>query len=193
MLLVLQPNGFNKEWGTVSRGSSVHLSCLGCPNLDNNWSGGLRSPSLIQLDWTFDSLAKCVLLVGCMENTMAETAWACQGLSEWLLAVRSAYRGLKKKGRLCFGKINMFNDHRLNSAYLYGPSNENTQMKYLDGLHSGVMGGQLEMAIQNRSSSSATDFFGGHIHITFTPWALGGCFHISNYISLSLSILTKKR
>lgn len=49
MLLILQPNNSNKEWGAVSRGSSVHLSCLGCSNLDNNYSGGLRSPSLIQL------------------------------------------------------------------------------------------------------------------------------------------------
>lgn len=73
----------------------------------------------------------------------------------------------------------MFNDHRFNSAYLYGPSKENTQIKYLDGLNSGVMGGQLEVGIQNRSSSSATDFFGGHTHITFTPWALGGRFHIT--------------
>lgn len=48
MLLILQPNNSNEEWGTVSRGSSIHLSCLGCSNLDN-YSGGLRSPSLIQL------------------------------------------------------------------------------------------------------------------------------------------------
>lgn len=45
----------------------------------------------------------------------------------------------------------MLNDHSLNSAYLYGPSKEKTQIKYRDGLNS-VMGGQLEMGIKKSES-----------------------------------------
>lgn len=97
MLLILQPNGSDGEWAAVGVGSSVHPSCLGCSNSDYNYSGELRSPSLIQLYQSFDSLAKHMPFAGCMRNTNGETRLA-RGLPGWTLAVKSAHRKLKKTG-----------------------------------------------------------------------------------------------
>lgn len=82
---VCDASSFTIQWlqqrmGYSQQGELRSPFMPGMFQLGQQLAGGLRSPSLIQLDRTFDSLAKCTRLVGCMENTMAETAWACQGL-----------------------------------------------------------------------------------------------------------------
>lgn len=93
MLLILQRTGSDREWAAVGTGNS----CLGCFNLDYNYSEGRRSPSLIQLYQSYDFLAKHMPLAGCMRNTKEETGLA-RGLSGWTLAVKHAHRKLKKTG-----------------------------------------------------------------------------------------------
>lgn len=116
-----------------------------------------------------------------------------RGWLSGLLPGRSAHRRLKKD-RLCFGKINILNYHSLNSAHPYGPlKRENT--KYLDGLNSGVRGGQLEMEIKNLSSSSssaAVFFVRAH---TYDPHFMGSGQLLWGFVteSLSLTSFIKKR
>lgn len=111
--------------------------------MDNHQPGRLRGPSLIQLDQSFDSLAKRSRLVGWEIQWQRQPALA-RGWPEWSLAVN---RRLREEDRLCFGKIYVLNDHSLNSAYLYGPSKEKAQIKHLDGLNRSAMGGQIDTEI----------------------------------------------